>query len=304
MSFKTAEVTLSAAVATGGAITVPYPAGTNRGTFTGGFAHKMWAAGLQAMLSSPTGFTASFGAASVTVTYLGATTLPEGSRVNFQFDTLGRNPDDVITDVSNVHNVVPLSDTPFLINLGAPVTADPDGILDGVVADDAPLSYDSGDFVGTFNGTIDVPRNLTATGSAGSDHVVTVTGTDEYGEVLVESLTLSGTSVIQGKKAFKTVTGVAVATGAADDTLDLGFGDVLGLPVNLPGTGLVIAEMESGAKATAGTLVAAVSSAATATTGDVRGTYDPNSACDGTKSFQLVALLGNPTDVGVAQFAG
>lgn len=304
MSFKTAEVTLSADVATNGAITVPYPSGTNLGTFTGGFAHKMWAAGHQKLYEAPVGFTVVFGASSITVTYLGSTTLPQGSRVNFQFDTLGRNPDDVASDVSNVHNVVPMNDMPFLINLGAPAVADADGILDDESATDSPAEYTADDFVGTFNGTLDVPRNLVATGTAGSNHVVTITGTDEYGAPLVEALTLNGTNAIAGKKAFKTVVSVAVAAGAAGDTFDLGWGDVLGLPVKLPGTGLVIAEMQDGAKATAGTLVAASSATATAATGDVRGTYDPNAACDGSKSFQLIAILANPADKGVAQFAG
>ena len=40
------------------------------------------------------------------------------------------------------------------------------------------------------------------------------------------------------------------------------------------------------------------------TTGDVRGTYDPNAAADGSKSFGLIAMVPNPSDLGVSQFAG
>jgi hypothetical protein len=79
---------------------------------------------------------------------------------------------------------------------------------------------------------------------------------------------------------------------------------VLGLPVALPQKGLVVGEMEDGAAPTAGTLVAAVRSTATATTGDVRGTYDPNSAANGSKVFSLVATLPDPSDKGVTQYAG
>ena len=45
-----------------------------------------------------------------------------------------------------------------------------------------------------------------------------------------ENLTLSGTSPIYGQKAFKFVDGLAIATGAASDTCDIGWSDVLGLP--------------------------------------------------------------------------
>ncbi len=72
----------------------------------------------------------------------------------------------------------------------------------------------------------------------------------------------------------------------------------------LPSVGQITDEFEDGADATAGTVVAGVTSAATATTGDVRGTYDPNSAADGAKAFQLIAMLGDPTAKGVAQYGG
>jgi len=45
-----------------------------------------------------------------------------------------------------------------------------------------------------------------------------------------ESLTLSGTTVIFGNKAFKYVDTLAIATGAASDTVDIGWYDRLGLP--------------------------------------------------------------------------
>jgi hypothetical protein len=42
----------------------------------------------------------------------------------------------------------------------------------------------------------------------------------------------------------------------------------------------------------------------TATTGDVRGTYDPNAAADGARVFELVVALMEPGDLGMPQFAG
>lgn len=57
---------------------------------------------------------------------------------------------------------------------------------------------------------------------------------------------------------------------------------------------------------TAGTYVTGDQTAggSTATTGDIRGTYKPNAACDGSKSFQLLLSLPNPKYGGLAQYAG
>jgi hypothetical protein len=161
--------------------------------------------------------------------------------------------------------------------------------------------------VAAFDGTLDVPRNVTVTASAGADHVVTVTGTDVYDQPVVEAITANGTNTVAGKKAFKTVTNVDIAAGAAGDTLDLGWADVLGLPFRLDLAAEVVTEREDGAAAgSAGTFVAglAPNTISTATTADVRGTYDPDSACDGAKSFDLLIQTFNPTDIGNAQYAG
>lgn len=298
MSFKTAEATVSADVADNGTITFSYPSGTNSGTFVGTYAHKLWVAAHQVMYEAPDGFTVSFGTSDITVTYLGATTIPAGTRVNAQFDTLGADDNSLSTLLNDTVNVTPL--TPFVINLGAPDVADADGVIasQSITAADGPATGINGALASGGVATFDVPRNVVGawTGTA----VMTVTGTDVYGETVVES-SASGTS-LTGKKAFKTVTDVAVSANVTSATV--GSGDVLGLPVAVPEKGLVIGELEDGANATAGTVVAAVRSAATATTGDVRGTYDANSAADGAKAFQLLVLLPSATDQGVAQYAG
>ena len=66
----------------------------------------------------------------------------------------------------------------------------------------------------------------------------------------------------------------------------------------------MLAELEDGAAPSAGTFVAGVSTAATATSGDVRGTYDPNSAADGAAVFDIVIALPDPKYKGVTQYAG
>lgn len=298
MSFKNAEATVSSAVAQNGTITFSYPTGTDSGTFVGTYAHKLWVAAHQNMYEAPAGFTVSFGTSSITVTYKGATTIPAGTRVNAQFDTLGADDNELSTRLDDTVGVAPL--TPFVINLGAPDVADADGAVasQAITAADGPATGINGELASGGVATFDVPRNVVGawTGTA----VMTVTGTDLYGETVVES-SASGTS-LTGKKAFKTVTDVAVSADVTAATV--GTGDVIGLPVALPEKGLVIRELEDGVSATAGTLVAAVRTAATATTGDVRGTYDPNSAADGAKAFQLLALLPSAIDQGVDQYAG
>lgn len=53
-----------------------------------------------------------------------------------------------------------------------------------------------------------------------------------------------------------------------------------------------------------GTLVVGDVLTATATTGDVRGTYDPALACDGTTAFALLVAIPDPSYKGAPQFAG
>jgi hypothetical protein len=65
----------------------------------------------------------------------------------------------------------------------------------------------------------------------------------------------------------------------------------------------VIVEIEA-TYATQGTFVAAVDTEPSATTGDVRGTYDPYDACDGDDGYMLLVFLTDPTDKGLAQYAG
>lgn len=279
----------SSAVATSGTIVFTYPAGMTAGNFAP-YGHKMFARGLQTMLKQDEAkISVALGAASATVTYKGTTSIPANTQVDLELNIAGDGaiaprvlPDDVY-DIALVK-----------LNLGAPIAAASNGIsLSQSVSSGVAALLN-----GASGATLDFPRNVVAawTNSA----IVTVTGRDEYGNVMVEASS-SGTS-FTGKKAFKTITSVifnASVTGAT-----VGTGDVLGLPIFLPGLGSIIRELQDGATATAGTPLAGVQTTPTATTGDVRGTYDPNAACDGSKVFELIVALGDPTYKGVNQFAG
>lgn len=293
MSFEIVEKTLSAAVATSGTIAIEYPAGTDAGSFQGAIDHTMWAAGHQKLYTSPTGFTVSFGASEITVTYLGATSLPADKRLTFQFNKIGAlpTPETNLTAVKRTGKA-----TPVIVNIGAPATAD----ADGVCASQGATNF-------TINGalavdgvvTLDVPRNIVAAWTTTA--VLTVTGTDEYGKAMVE-VSASGTS-FTGKKAFKTITSVVASTAVTSATV--GTGVLLGMPFRLKRAGDIAIELQDGAKVgTAGALIAGIAVASTNTGGDVRGTYSPNAAPNGSRAYALHVLSDDPSDLGYAQYAG
>lgn len=140
--------------------------------------------------------------------------------------------------------------------------------------------------------TFDVPRNAVAawTGTA----ILTVTGTDYYGQVQTEA-SASGTT-FTGKKAFATITGIAVSANVTGFTA--GSGAKLGLPFRTSYTDIFAPTF--GDAADAGTFVVPdLTSPATASTGDVRGTYTAGSALTG--AIFVAALLkpyDNTTQVG------
>ena len=145
---------------------------------------------------------------------------------------------------------------------------------------------------GANAGVMDVPRNIIAawTGTA----VLTVTGTDYYGQVQTEA-SASGTS-FTGKKAFATVTAVNVSANVTVATV--GTGNVLGLPFRVS-SGDIFAPTFVDA-ADAGTFVVPdLTLPATSATGDVRGTYAPAGTLNGAKFVAaLLKVYDNTTQVG------
>ena len=246
MAFDTYGLTLASAVASAGTITVAYKANRSAGSYTDGRNHKLMA--MQAVFTSPKDFTVAFGASSGVITYNGSTTIPAGTTIFVQFDRVGDDeggPYRTIRKVSDEVRPAPV----YLIDLGSPLTLDADGIFDGVAAEDAALSYGTGDFKSTYdeeNG-LDVPRALTLVGSSSADQVCTITGEDVDGNVVVENLTANGATPVLGTKAFKKITTMAVAVGTASQTLDLGWGDVLGLPCRVPDASYIVGELKDGA---------------------------------------------------------
>jgi hypothetical protein len=287
--------TLGSAVTNSGTFTVNYPSNKDAGAYRSGLDHKA-ATNAYGILSTVDGTLAiTFGTSNMTITNKSGGTLAAGTTLWLQ---LAQAED--ADDENAAANIEQMAKSKlYVINLGAPDVADADGVSASASVTAAAAGVIGGALASGGVATFDVPRNVV--GAWTNTAVLTVTGTDQYGRVMRES-SGSGTSMA-GKKAFKTVTGFTVSANVTGCTV--GTGDVLGLPVFLAGAGRVLGEMQDGAKATAGTTVTGDATVpATATTGDVRGTYDPNAAADGAKVFELICAIDDPSFRGVAQFAG
>jgi hypothetical protein len=315
MSQVTTSGRLAADVADAGTFTVAYPtrpspdAGKyNEGDFFGAMGHKLVMG--QSVLSFPNDFDVTLGTSEITITNEYGATWPAGTDWRLELQVQGkplyRQPADVNSGAGAPRLVNRVSKScEVLINLGAPDALVTNGVMAQQNITAAGAMLVNGTLATGGVATLDVPRNLIADSGGADDAILTVTGKDEYGQTMIETLTLNGTTAVAGKKAFKQVTGIA-ASKAVANTAFIGTGDVLGLPVFLPSNGHVVKELSNGTAATAGTFVAGLRAAegSTATSADVRGTYDPNAAADGDIVFQLVVSLPDPTYLGVAQYAG
>lgn len=305
MTIQTVTGVLAAAVATSGTFPVGYPGGAgDRGKFSLGVNAKLVVLGR--VLSHPEDMTLSYGATSVTVTYKGTTTLPAGSPFTFQFDEVGAG--DVVYDADSGVEIYKAGEIQIW-NLGSAGTADVDGICAAQAIAGAADADIDGALASGGVATLDARygRNVLvdSTDAGDTTQTITVTGTDCYGNTMVETIAMNGTTAVAGKKAFKTVTQIAVSA-ALTGNLTVGTADVLGLPAFLPNSAYILKELEDGAAAVAGTVVAGlgVNTVSTATTADVRGTYDPNSACDGSKGLVLLVAVPDPKFLGNPQYDG
>jgi hypothetical protein len=137
---------------------------------------------------------------------------------------------------------------------------------------------------------LDCPRALKVNCST-TARAFTVSGYDVYGQAMSEVITVAvaGTAV-SGKKAFYQVSGVTIAGSAT--ACVVGTTDILGSPVRILDNAYIIHVGYNNTLAdNAGTAVAAVTTTATTTTGDVRGTFVPSSATDGTKRLVMSIAL-------------
>ena len=305
--FLNVSTTLSADVAAAGTFTLDYPASTDEDSFAG-YGHTAQA--ISNNMTSPGDFTLTFGSANITFTYgASKTTMPAGTLVRVGLN-LPANEESEMTKLVPSHPGVSILSL-VRVDLGSPLIADVDGIV--VAAATTPagnFTLTAAAAIGGFAVVGGAPfgRGLSVdSDDASNTSVLTITGTDYLGNVMVENITVNGTTVVAGVKAFFTVTQIAF-TNDTDGNVFVGFADALGLPFYLPGIDdcPTVFEFEDNIlKANAGTFVAGVDTAPTATTGDVRGTYLPvTSLPDGAQNFVLFIPSTDPNYQGAAQFAG
>lgn len=182
--------------------------------------------------------------------------------------------------------------------------------LDGGIAAPSTVFLNGADKLVWVN---DVARNIVATQTnAGTTALTTVTinGYGFYGDVVTETLTLAATATTitaTGKKAFKWIYSFVItsAADATSDTLNIGFGDAIGLPYALATKSDLLSSWVDDVVDAVGTVLVADTATATATTGDVRGTIDFTTASNGAKVFK-VWMNPDPSTTttlfGVAQF--
>lgn len=173
------------------------------------------------------------------------------------------------------------------------------------------INFGSNGNFNLYDPTKNIARNLRFT-SVGNDSTGTATirGYDIYGYPMTETITLANATVVSAKKAFKFISSITPAGTLSGSNLSVGTGDVYGFPIRVDNFFYTkIVWNAAVITATTGFLAADTTSPATATTGDVRGTYAVQSASDNAKRLQMfidipVANLGTATGkFGVTQFS-
>lgn len=148
------------------------------------------------------------------------------------------------------------------------------------------------------------PRNVTFTTAGGTPAdapaTAVVTGTDIDGEVLTETLNIPQTAtIVQGDKAFKTITSVVFAAGdGTGATVAMGYGNKFGFSKKAKvRVGIVnrLCEIAAGSVVTNGTFVVPA-------TGAPYGTYTPNTAPDGSNDYAVTYEVDRPVDLSSTQW--
>lgn len=186
-----------------------------------------------------------------------------------------------------VFDVVPVAPGPALL-AALQTTA---GAADLVLTAGAGVTV-SRDSMGINRYNLDTPRCVTLTSAANLSAInFTVYGYDQYGQPMSQQLAGPNANTVATLKAFKQVTRVA-ASAAVGSNVSVGFNSTLGLPVRVNDAGYIADPKWAGSLAQdAGAFVAAVATAPSALTGDVRGTYTPSSAADGVKRLVMAIFL-------------
>lgn len=157
-----------------------------------------------------------------------------------------------------------------------------------------------------------ISRNIRIT-SVGNDSgaTFTVSGYDLYGYPLTETITGANAGIASGIKAFKYIASVTPAGTLSGSNASVGTGDVIGLPIRADYFGEVrIVYNDAAITASTGFTAAVTTDPATATTGDVRGTYALQTASNGSRRLHVyihpsAGNIDSTTGLyGVSQYTG
>lgn len=194
---------------------------------------------------------------------------------------------------TNAQGVTAVELKPVYWDFGKPIAADPNGIYSAAEAAATEVELDATDYASTFDGEMDVPRQVSVIattgthGNIGEGDTVTVYGTNIADEPISEVFTFTAAlaTALVSAQAFKTVTGAVIGESAAGVKFDIGWTDVLGLPFKLAATEKMALEYGAGVlKTTAGTFTVDASVLG-------KNTYDPNSTLNGSTAVQLILFL-------------
>lgn len=193
---------------------------------------------------------------------------------------------------TNAQGVTTVELKPVYWDFGKPAAADADGILAAAEAAVTAVELDEDNWVTTFDGELDVPRQVAVIASDGAasikkDDTVTIYGANIADEPISEVLKFAAQQATAEKtaQAFKTVTKVIIGASAVGVKFNVGWTDALGLPFKLAAAEKMALEYGAGAlQTTTGTFTVDA---------EVLGknTYDPNTELNGTNTVQLILFL-------------
>lgn len=150
---------------------------------------------------------------------------------------------------------------------------------------------------------LDVPRNVVMSVTHATSIValsLVVSGYDEYGEAITETLAVTATGTTKtatGKKAFKWIYSYAFtsAGNATTDTANVAWGNVFGLPYRVTDANNVIGMTNGVPDYTQVVVAADDTNPPTGTTGDTRGTFAPSVAADTSKKYAAWIVPSDPS---------
>lgn len=119
--------------------------------------------------------------------------------------------------------------------------------------------------------------NVTAASIGSGTTAITVSGFDIYGVPMTELITANGTNIVNGKKAFKYVRSIVVATGATSGTpanIGVGLSDVFGVNLRMDRAEYMSVSWNACSPTTQAGFTTALLTSSNATTADVRGTIN------------------------------